>query len=264
MSNSNHPKAIEIKISTVVAVAVLLRSTDLSELRQQLSQMTAGISDFFENEFAVIDLAELPEAQPDWPALISLFREFGLNPVAVRNASGQIEADVIAAGLSIEVVGKVRSEPDPVVATEAEADSIADAVSESAATPEVPAELAPEPQVIIQHLPAMVVDTPVRGGQRIYARGADLIITAAVNHGAEVIADGSIHIYGALRGRALAGATGNSEARIFAAVMQPELISVAGIYRTFENGYPELPANQPSQVILQGDRLEIISIKPML
>lgn len=262
MSNSNHPKAIEIKISTVVAVAVLMRSDDLLELRQQLAHMTAGIPDFFENEFAVIDLAELPQAQPDWPALISLFREFGLNPVAVRHAAADAEAAIIAAGLSIEVLGKARAESDPVsdVSPEPAPEPATASANAIVAVPE----LAPEPQVIIQHLPAMVVDTPVRGGQRIYARGADLVITAAVNHGAEVIADGSIHIYGALRGRALAGATGNSEARIFAAVMQPELVSVAGIYRTFENGYPELPHNQAAQVRLQGDSLEIISIKPML
>jgi len=252
MSNSNHPKAIEIKISTVVAVAVILRSVDLHELQQQLQQMTAGTADFFENEFAVIDLAELPEANPDWPGLLALLRQFGLNPVAVRHADPLAEADIIAAGLSIEVLGKAR--PEPVVANPEVAP----------AAPEVSPVLAAEPQVIIQHLPAMVVDTPVRGGQRIYARGADLIITAAVNHGAEVIADGSIHIYGALRGRALAGATGNSEARIFAAAMQPELVSIAGIYRTFENGYPDLPAGQPAQVRLQGDSLEILSIKPML
>ncbi len=254
MSNNNHPKAIEIKISTVVAVAVILRSTDLQELQQQLLQMTAGTSDFFENEFAVIDLSELPEARPDWSALLALLRQFGLNPVAVRHAEASTEADIIAAGLSIEVVGKTRVET-PAQSVEPEA---------VMTDPPVATVLAAEPQVIIQHLPAMVVDTPVRGGQRIYARGADLIITAAVNHGAEVIADGSIHIYGALRGRALAGATGNSEARIFAAAMQPELVSIAGIYRTFENGYPELPPGQPAQVRLQGDSLEIVSIKPML
>jgi len=88
-----------------------------------------------------------------------------------------------------------------------------------------------------------------------------LIITASVNNGAEVIADGSIHIYAPLRGRALAGATGNTEARIFALTMEPELVSIAGIYRTFENGFPPLKANHPVQVKLNGDSIEVSSVK---
>jgi septum site-determining protein MinC len=84
----------------------------------------------------------------------------------------------------------------------------------------------------------MIVDTPVRAGQRIYARGTDLIITAVVNNGAEIIADGSIHVYAPLHGRALAGASGNAGARIFALSMQPELVSIAGVYRTFDDGFP--------------------------
>jgi septum site-determining protein MinC len=107
----------------------------------------------------------------------------------------------------------------------------------------------------------MIVDTPVRAGQRIYARGADLIVTAVVNSGAELIADGSIHIYAPLRGRALAGASGNAQARIFALSMEAELVSIAGIYRTFENGLPKELAKQPAQVRLAGDRIDVVSIR---
>jgi septum site-determining protein MinC len=106
----------------------------------------------------------------------------------------------------------------------------------------------------------MIVDTPVRAGQRIYARGADLVVMAMVNNGAEIIADGSIHVYGALNGRALAGASGDARARIFAQSMAPELVSIAGVYRTFENGFPTEQARQPAQIKLLGDRLEIQSI----
>jgi septum site-determining protein MinC len=107
----------------------------------------------------------------------------------------------------------------------------------------------------------MIVDTPVRAGQRIYARGCDLILTAAVNNGAEVIADGSIHVYAALRGRALAGASGNADARIFAASMEPELVSIAGMYRTFDEGFPKDLAQKPVQVKLVGDRLDLQALK---
>jgi septum site-determining protein MinC len=109
-------------------------------------------------------------------------------------------------------------------------------------------------------LPAMIVDTPVRAGQRIYARGCDLIITAVVNNGAEIIADGSIHVYAPLNGRALAGASGNAESRIFALSMAPELVSIAGVYRTFDEGFPAELARQPAQIRLAGDRLDISSL----
>jgi septum site-determining protein MinC len=108
----------------------------------------------------------------------------------------------------------------------------------------------------------MVVDTPVRAGQRIYARGCDLIITAVVNNGAEIIADGSIHVYAPLHGRALAGASGNPGARIFALSMQPELVSIAGVYRTFEEGFPDELSRQPAQIRLVGDRIDITALAP--
>ena len=106
----------------------------------------------------------------------------------------------------------------------------------------------------------MIIDTPVRAGQRVYAHGCDLIVTAAVNNGAELIADGSIHVYAPLRGRALAGASGDSDARIFALSMEPELVSIAGYYRTFEDGLPKELEHAPAQVRLLGDRIEVIAM----
>ncbi|MFZ3287619.1 MAG: septum site-determining protein MinC, partial [Telluria sp.] len=121
---------------------------------------------------------------------------------------------------------------------------------------------APAPAVAAAPAATMVIDTPVRAGQRIYARGCDLIITAVVNNGAEIIADGSIHVYAPLHGRALAGASGNAEARIFALSMQPELVSIAGVYRTFDEGFPPEMARQPAQIRLIGDRIDILSLSP--
>jgi septum site-determining protein MinC len=107
----------------------------------------------------------------------------------------------------------------------------------------------------------MIVDTPVRSGQRIYARGSDLVVTAIVNPGAELIADGSIHVYAPLRGRALAGASGDASARIFALSMEAELVSIAGMYRTFEEGWPKDLARRAVQVSLAGDRIDFRSIQ---
>ena len=81
-----------------------------------------------------------------------------------------------------------------------------------------------------------------------------------VNHGAEVIADGSIHVYAPLRGRALAGASGNAQARIFSLAMEAELVSIAGIYRTFDEGWPKPLAGKPAQISLVNERLDIVAI----
>jgi septum site-determining protein MinC len=98
-----------------------------------------------------------------------------------------------------------------------------------------------------------VIDKPLRSGQQVYARGRDLVMLAMVNPGAEVIADGHIHVYAPLRGRAIAGARGNADARIFAFGMEPELISIAGLYRTGET--PQLAPvwGKPTQVRLVSD-----------
>jgi len=103
--------------------------------------------------------------------------------------------------------------------------------------------------------PTMIVDKPLRSGQQVYAKGCDLIVTAVVNHGAEVIADGSIHVYAPLRGKAIAGAKGNTQARIFSTCMEPELLSIAGTYRTTENPLPANVKGKPAQIRLEGDRL---------
>jgi septum site-determining protein MinC len=126
-----------------------------------------------------------------------------------------------------------------------------------AAAPAAPAAV---PAPAAAQVTAMIVDTPVRAGQRIYARGTDLIVTAVVNNGAELIADGSIHVYAPLHGRALAGASGNAGARIFALQLEPELVSIAGVYRTFDEGFPAEVSRQPAQIRLVGDRIDISSL----
>ncbi|WMW81176.1 septum site-determining protein MinC [Undibacterium cyanobacteriorum] len=255
MQNSLTRKPIEIKISTVVAVAVSLNECALTKLEQALKDMTGGAPDFFDDEFAILDLEAVQAETMDWPALLSLFRSFGLNVVAVRNAREDEHAAIRAHGLTIDVVSKARPEV-PHEAPAAPPAPVAPAVAPA------PAAVVAEPVAAMPtHIPAMIIDTPVRAGQRVYARGCDLIVTASVNNGAEVIADGSIHIYAPLRGRALAGARGNTEARIFAAAMEAELVSIAGIYRTFDNGFPEFKANQPVQIKLVGDSIEMTSMK---
>jgi septum site-determining protein MinC len=249
MSNTPVQKPVEIKISTVVAVAAILHDTSMPALQEAMAEMTGGAADYFDDEFAILDIGQLPQnhATIDWPALIGLFKSHRLTPVAVRNAPPALEAEIISHGLSLDVVAKPR------MAARAEA-------------PAPVAVAAPAPQPVVQQAArgAMIIDTPVRAGQRVYAHGCDLIVTAAVNNGAELIADGSIHVYAPLRGRALAGASGDSDARIFAMSMEPELVSIAGYYRTFEDGLPRELAQAPGQVRLLGDRIEVIAMTAAL
>lgn len=246
-------KPIDIKISTVVAISAILHETDPAALDKALKDMTGGVSDFFEDEFAVIDIGALDTAGAgiDWAALVSLFKRYRLNAVAVRNAPEELHADIAAQGLSID--GGAPRPPQQ----EAETAVAAEAAPQPVAAPvTAPAPAAP----VAPAAATMIIDTPVRAGQRIYARGADLVIMAAVNNGAEIIADGSIHVYAPLRGRALAGASGNTGARIFAASLEAELVSIAGVYRTFENGHPPELAQKQVQVRLTGDRIDVLPI----
>jgi septum site-determining protein MinC len=246
MPKSSSSLPIEIKISTVVAISTILHSADPIAIDAALKQMTGGVSDFFEDEFAVIDVAGIADeaARIDWEALVALLKRYRLNAVAVRGAPPALH-DVIRAydlflddGTSgLSSAGRERDLP---------------AAPADTPTP------APAPAPAPVH--AMIVDTPVRAGQRIYARGTDLIVTAVVNNGAELIADGSIHVYAPLHGRALAGASGNAGARIFALQLQPELVSIAGVYRTFDEGFPAEVARQPAQIRLVGDRIDISSL----
>lgn len=250
---------IEIKISTVVAISTILHSADPAVIDAALHQMTGGVSDFFEDEFAVIDIAAIAHEATaiDWPALVALLKKYRLNAVAVRGAGPEMAEAIRAHGLSLDdgSSGARTSEREQAPAPAAPEPVPAPAPEPAPAAPAAPAP-APLP------VSTMVIDTPVRAGQRIYARGGDLIITAVVNNGAEIIADGSIHVYAPLNGRALAGASGNPEARIFALAMQPELVSIAGVYRTFDDGFPNDLARQPAQIRLVGDRLDISSLAP--
>jgi septum site-determining protein MinC len=165
----------------------------------------------------------------------------------VRNAVPAMQSEILAHGLSLDTVAQPRSAAGPEPASAAPAEPIASIAPIAAAPSARPG--------------AMLIDAPVRAGQRIYAQGRDLIVTAAVNNGAEVIADGSIHIYAPLRGRALAGASGDAGARIFTMSMEAELVSIAGMYRTFDNGLPKELARLPVQIRLTGDRIDVLTMK---
>lgn len=263
MSKRPFRKPIEIKISTVVAVAAILNDTNLAVLDAAMQEMTGGVVDFFEDEFTVIDVGSLDTAHHtvDWHAITTLLKAYRLNAVAVRNATPEMEPGILAHGLSLD--GPTRSSESLVASLPEQAEIELTVQEEVALAPAVQVAQATAPTSMHAQFPAsaMIIDMPVRAGQRIYARGTDLIVMAAVNNGAEVIADGSIHVYAPLRGRALAGASGNTDARIFTLSMEAELVSIAGMYRTFEDGFPPDSKQHATQVRLVGDRIDMLPIK---
>lgn len=233
--------SFDLKSAQLHVVAVALKDTDVQLVAADLAQRLADDPDFFDNDPVLIDLAHVKDAeQPiDFPALIALLQAHHTQPVAVRGGSETQIQDALAAGLcSAPDAHAVRAAP------QVEVHEVIREV-EVEVVREVPAPMAG----------AMVIDKPLRSGQQVYARGTDLVVLAVVSYGAEVIADGNVHVYAPLRGRAIAGARGNTSARIFSTCMEPQLLSIAGMYRTTETELPPEVVGKPAQVWLDGEKL---------
>ncbi len=241
-SKANPNSVVDLKSAALTLVAVVVKTADLTELAAALNERFGDAPALLDGEPVAIDLSALreTEAELDMPALIALLRAHAMQPIAARGGSPAQMQAAFDAGL-VEAHG---SAPARVESAPAEA-----------AAPAEPTTVAPAVSPAPAARPTVVVDRPLRSGQQVYARGADLIVLAAVSVGAEVIADGHIHVYAPLRGRAIAGAQGNAEARIFATCMQPQLVSIAGTYRTTETELPPDVLGKPAQVRLVGDRL---------
>jgi septum site-determining protein MinC len=248
------PAAFEIKSANLPLVSLLLKSPDLALLAQELAARYGDIPDFFDNEPLVLDLSPLQAAHADaaldFAALLPLLRQYRVLPIAARGGS-TVQMDAArAAGLV--------AAPDAVVPrTTARAEVVEAPQTAAPATAPV---TAPAPV----HPPsALVIDKPLRSGQQVYARGRDLVVLSMVNPGAEVIADGHIHVYAPLRGKAIAGARGDAGARIFSLSLQAELISIAGVYRTSDVALPADVWGKPTQVHLDGGTQGKLVITPL-
>ncbi len=254
MTHDTDIALIEFKGTTLPVLAITLRSLDPQELATT-SGALFGDGGFFDDDLAVLDLSQLvvwPE-NIDWKVIVDLLTSHGLKVLGITRSNSEVAASAQAAGLPTLTLSAGRTaKPTPAAKPAAEPiaqDSERDKIPASLRkTPPTAAE--PPAEDLIQNAANLIIDRPLRSGQQVYAKGGDLIILAAVNPGAEVIADGNIHVYAPLRGRALAGARGNAEARILTTVFAAELVSIAGIYRTFEDGVPAKLANQPVQVKL--------------
>ena len=231
--------AFDLKSTSWTLPALRLQTADLGELSAALQQRFGASPGLFDGDPVVIDLTPLRDADAriDFAPLLDRLRSHRLWPVAVQGGSSAQTEAARAAGLVEALDAAPPPEPAPATPGPAVQEAPAPAAAPARAT--------------------LVVDKPLRSGQRIYARGGDLVVLAMVSFGAEVIADGHIHVYAPLRGRAMAGARGDTAARIFSTCMEPQLVSVAGMYRTTENPLPPEVLGQAAQVRLEGERLLI-------
>jgi septum site-determining protein MinC len=250
------PVSFEIKSAQLPLVALLLKSNEGGVLAADVLRQfgpNGESPDFFDHDALVIDFSQLDPQEPlfDLVPLLKVLRSCSLVPVAARGASPEVMAAALAVGL-------VEAQPDvhrnrPAPAAPEPVTNVVETVREI--VHEVVREI-PGP-------PTMVVDKPLRSGQKVYARGCDLVVLAMVNQGAEVVADGNIHVYAPLRGKAMAGARGDTNARIFSLCLEPELISIAGVYRTSENALAPEVQGKAAQVRLSSDGQEKLIIEAL-
>ena len=290
--------ALDFKSATLYAIRVVLQHADTEALIKALKKRMADAGTFFENEPVVIDAGAV-DAVVDWVPLLKAFADHRL-PVIGVVAQGDNLAAAKACGLAAVDLSTspVRNASDtqtaasvaePVTAsvpTPAAADGIAatantlDPANSASTAASVgvstgaadAAALATTSGAMVAlsktsntdapaAAPTMVVRGPLRSGQRVYARQSDVIVMGVVSRGAEVIADGNIHVYGPLRGKAMAGARGDTAARIFTTGLDAELVAVAGIYRVIDSKLPAELHQRPAVIQLQKDALHLTPLE---
>jgi septum site-determining protein MinC len=238
--NHNKVPVIEFKSSTFSVPVLVISSNDLDNIQDQINKKIQLAPDFFKNSPIIFDIIALNKQGLgiDVRALIETIRQAGLLPIGIRGGDGQQNKQALA--LSVPVHSAHHS-----------------------LTPEKKTSENPPPKVEESSLEAIpnkttIISQPVRSGQRVYAAG-DLIILAQVSAGAEIMAEGNIHVYNTLRGRALAGVQGDFDARIFCSDLQAELISIAGTYQLSDD-MRGIVRNKPVHIYLQEHTLIIKDI----
>lgn len=240
---------VELKAAAFTLPIIRLLDIDMDAVTQYLDTKVDQAPEFFRNTPVVIDLSSLSPPADDipFPLLVGLLRGYGMVPIGVRG--GNAVQNQAAETMELAVMG------------EASARGLGPATAEPRPTPppwtaQAAARQVPEKARRASGGATKLVTRPIRSGQRVYTSGGDLSIVGPVSTGAEIMADGNIHVYGPLRGRAMAGMNGDREARIFCQALEAELVSVAGRYRVSER-IPEALKGAPVQVFLDHEVLRI-------
>jgi septum site-determining protein MinC len=256
MTNSrttNDEEACDLRFGQVGLACVRVRRADAAALCEELERRVHSAPQLFARAAVVLDLSHLLKLPDDGTvdALLEAVRSAGMLPVGL--AYGTSETEALAKRMGLPLIAKFRAAYEP-------ADGAAPAAPAAAPAPAPVARTEPaEPAPAAPASPAQHHDGAVRSGQQVYARERDLVVVGTVANGAEVIADGDIHIYGGLRGRAMAGAQGDAAARIFVADFRAELVAIAGHYRVFEQ-IPNDLEGQSVRCWLEGEKLLIAKL----
>ena len=226
----------QLKGGMFTLTTIQLINTNLDTLAEQLAEKIKQAPKFFNYAPVVIDCQKVNGEvnKLDFKHLAQVLRDHRLIPVGVRSANQEQQTSAIVAGLAVfSETTDLKSSPPPARAPHKEM-----------------------PSGTLTKL----VEQPVRSGQQIYVSGADLIVTSHVSHGAELISEGHIHVYGPLRGRALAGVTGDINARLFCQSLEAELISIAGHYLPSESLQASPHWKRAVCVSLEGESLQIVPL----
>ncbi|EWH12138.1 septum formation inhibitor [Catenovulum agarivorans DS-2] len=243
MSDTN----IELKGSGFTLSVLHLQNNDLTAAAQALESKISQAPQFFMMAPIVVNIEKLNGEAVDFQQLKQTFEHLNLVVVGISGATDEQKAAAKTAGLATLNAAKaqpVTTDNNGQVQTQVRYERV-----------EVPVEVE-----VPTYKPAMVVKQNLRSGQQIYAKDTDLVVIGAVSNGAEVVADGNVHVYGALRGRAVAGAKGNNEARIFAHKVEAELISINGNYWTSEQ-LQKVCWKQSACIYLDGDKITVSSLE---
>ena len=232
------PQAFRLKGTLPALTMLCLQTPDVDAIERQLVDHISQMPQFFLNAPVMLDISALDETPVDLRRIGEMLRSHQLVPVAIRNPTDQQRERAVAAGWGVLQTMLVR--PGREQRSEARA-----------STPN------PPPSAAIERQSAgLTIRTPIRSGQMVRAVGGDLVIMAPVSSGAELIADGNIHVYGPFRGRALAGANGNADAGIFCTNLDAEFLSIAG-RPLLSDDIPSQFRGKPARVQLDGDDIVV-------
>lgn len=225
--NITTTQAFKLKGRLYTFTVLQLLSTDYALFSKQCSETVAQAPKLFEHTPVVFDFSSVADMALDLQKLCEIASQYGMVPIAIQAANPIVEAAAQYQGLAILNASSSHDKPIIERAVEPPSHDFAN---------------------------TKLITLPIRSGQQVVAKAADLIVTSAVSHGAELLADGSIHVYGALRGRALAGISGDRNARIFCQSLDAELVSIAGFYRLSD---AIAPINAPCQIYLVDEHITI-------
>lgn len=248
MQNSTNailqPETLQLKGSLFTITVLHLFDANLENVKKELTLLIKHAPKLFDHAPIIIDLQDLktPLYETNLAELKNVLKQLGLVPIGIRGGTPELQSHAIAAELAIFPLMKPHSET---------IESLAQTKNSGTTKKKAPPKT----------LTTKIILKPVRSGQQIYAQNSDLIVLSTVSQGAELLADGNIHIYGALRGRALAGTNGNTEARIFCQSLEAELVAIAGRY-IMNGSANQLIQKSPQQIYLEEDTLRITPLIP--